>query len=1151
MAGNFGFLLGEWPELHEPARRAELAVFADPRAACFYARRCLELGVEWAFRVDGALVRPYDSSLSALLHAPSFKAATGPVWPKAQVIRELGNLAVHRARSVSSETAMRAVGELFQFCYWLARTYSRQGPPAPGLAFDPARVERVKYVTESSLEAMRGLQRELEARDAQLAAERAARERALAEAARRDEELERLRAEVAAAKAANAAVPDAHDYAEDATRDLIIDVLLAEAGWELTGANDREFEVAGMPTAAGVGFVDYVLWGDDGLPLAVIEAKRTGRDPVVGQQQAKLYADCVEARYARRPVIFYSNGYDTWLWDDASYPPRRVQGFYTKAALELMVQRRSTRGLLADADVAPGIAGRYYQVRAIKRIGEAFEADNERKALLVMATGAGKTRTVIGLVDMLMRAGWVKRVLFLADRIALVNQAANAFKAHLPDSPPVNLVTEKAVDGRVYVSTYPTMMGLIDSMSPDGRRRFGVDYFDLIVIDEAHRSVFAKYAAIFDYFDSLLVGLTATPKDEVDRSTYRLFDLEDGVPTDAYPLAEAVADGYLVPPRAVSVPLRFVREGISYDELSEDEKDQWDALDWDDSGDVPDRVEAEAVNTWLFNADTVDKVLAHVMTHGVKVAGGDRLAKTILFAKNQAHADFIAQRFDIAYPELKGAFARVISYRTEYAQSLIDDFSTPDKAPHLAISVDMLDTGIDIPEVANLVFFKLIRSKTKFWQMLGRGTRLCPDLFGPGADKAFFYLFDYCQNLEYFSQDLPPDQGNLSPSLGQRLFTARLDLIRAIDADAPGPVDHPVAGEADATVDPASDADVRRWAAHLLHRDVAAMNVDNFIVRPHRRLVDRFADPAAWHHLTDQDAADATATLAGLPTTIPADDEDARRFDLLILNLQLAQLRHEPAFTRLSEQVKTIAAALQTKAAIPMVAAQMPLILDLQTDPYWTDITAPLLEIARRRIRGLVAFIDRAQRHVVYTDFTDQLGAETPFLLPGLGTGASGSLEKFRAKTAAYLREHLDIDAVHKLHTNQPITADDVSALEQVLIAEGLGNADELARAADEAHGLGLFVRSIVGLDRQAARAAMADFAWIHNLNAAQIHFTTLVVDYLCRHGVMNPGSLYEAPFTDIAAQGPDELFTNDEVDTLIDRLEDVRHNAMAGMTSA
>jgi type I restriction enzyme R subunit len=648
---------------------------------------------------------------------------------------------------------------------------------------------------------------------------------------------------VAAAKLAATAQPDTHDYSEAETRDYFIDLLLKEAGWPLDQTRDREFAVAGMPNNDGRGFVDYVLWGDDGKPLGLVEAKRTRRDARAGQQQARLYADCLQRQFGQRPLIFFSNGYEHWLWDDTNYPPRAVQGFYKKAELELAIQRRASRKSLATAELNKDIVERYYQWRGIRRIAESFERDHDRKALLVQATGAGKTRTVIALCDLLMRCNRVKRVLFLADRVALVNQAVNAFKRHLPDASPVNLVSEKDAEGRVFVSTYPTMMGLIDE-TRNGQRRFGVGHFDLVIIDEAHRSVFQKYRAIFDYFDALLVGLTATPKDELDRNTYSLFDLENGVPTDAYSLAEAVHDGFLVPPQAVSVPLKFQREGIRYDELSEDDKEQWDALEWDEEGSVPDRVEAEAVNRWLFNKDTVDKVLQHLMTRGVTVAGGDRLGKTILFAKNQRHAEFIAERFNANYPHYKGEFARVITFRTEYAQSLIDSFAARDKTPHIAISVDMLDTGIDIPEVVNLVFFKLVRSKTKFWQMLGRGTRLCLDLFGPGQHKTFFYVFDYCQNLEYFSQDIPASEGALAEALGKRLFNARLELIGELDRKLAA-ADRHAAHEQRAIPHghPETDGEVRAQLAVLLQREVVAMNLDNFVVRPKRRIVEPVRHP--------------------------------------------------------------------------------------------------------------------------------------------------------------------------------------------------------------------------------------------------------------------------------------------------------------------
>src|SRR5262245_47069510 len=795
---QFAFLEREWADVFESALKAEAAVQADPRTACFYARRALELAVGWGYKHDAALRVPYQDNLSALIHDPSFKQAAGEaVFSKARVVNTLGNRAVHSHRPVPEADALAAVRELFHVAYWFARTYGRVGRPAPGLAFDPAALPRPAQAAKQTAEQLQALEARLRERDENLAA-------LLADKTALDQELKRLRAEIAKAKQAAAAQPDTHDYSEAETRDYFIDLLLKEAGWPLDQPRDREFEVAGMPNKEGKGFVDYVLWGDDGKPLGLVEAKRTRRDARVGQQQAKLYADCLERQFGQRPLIFYSNGYEHWLWDDTNYPPRAVQGFYKKRELELAIQRRGTRKPLATGEINPAIVERYYQTRGIRRIAEAFERDHDRKALVVMATGAGKTRTVIALADLLMRCNWGKRVLFLADRVALVNQAVNAFKRHLPDSSPVNLVTEKDAEGRVFVSTYPTMMGLIDE-ARDGQRRFSVGHFDLVVIDEAHRSVFQKYRAIFDYFDALLVGLTATPKDEVDRNTYSLFELETGVPTDVYSLEDAVNDRFLVPSKAVSVPLKFQREGIRYDQLSEEDKEQWDALEWSEDGEVPDRVEAEAVNKWLFNKDTVDKVLEHLMTRGQKVAGGDRLGKTIIFAKNQDHAEFIAERFNANYPHYKGEFARVIAFKTEYAQSLIDNFSQADKAPHIAISVDMLDTGIDVPEVVNLVFFKLVRSKTKFWQMIGRGTRLRPDLFGPGQPKEFFYIFDYCQNLEFFSQNPETTDGAVSASLGKQLFTSRLELISAIDRKLGMPTGH-----AEHVQEPAVSYDVDR-----------------------------------------------------------------------------------------------------------------------------------------------------------------------------------------------------------------------------------------------------------------------------------------------------------------------------------------------------
>lgn len=1147
---NFAFVAESWPQLHEAAARSESLVMDDPRGACFYARRALELAVRWLYEHDDSLELPYDDSLSALLHEPTFRNGIGPArFAKARLIKDIGNQAVHSHKPIRQYDALNAVRELFHFTFWLARTYARGARPADGLTFDQALIPPPGGAAPQSAAQLQALEAKLHEQDARLA-------ELLAERGARDDELARLRAEIATAKAKNAAVPDTHDYSEAETRKYLIDLLLREAGWPVDpsktgvhpGSVTCEYEVAGMLNVEGKGYVDYVLWGDDGRPLAVVEAKRTTKDPAVGKQQAKLYADCLEAQFGRRPVIFYTNGYEHRLWDDRTYPPRPVHGFQKKDELELLLLRRETRKPLADTPVNEQIVERYYQTRAIRRIGESFERDNVRKALVVMATGAGKTRTVIALSDLLMRCNWAKRVLFLADRVALVNQAVNAFKAHLPEASPVNLVTEKGKTGRVYVSTYPTMMGLIEER--DGEtRRFGPGHFDLIVIDEAHRSVYQKYRAIFDYFDSLLVGLTATPKDEIDKNTYSLFDLETGVPTDVYQLEDAVKDGYLVPPRPVSVPLKFQREGIRYDDLSEDDKDRWDALEWDEEQGVPDRVEAEAVNRWLFNIDTVDKVLEHLMTRGQRVAGGDRLGKTIIFAKNHAHAEFIGQRFDANYPEHKGHFARVIDFSVPYAQTLIDDFSNPDKAPHIAISVDMLDTGIDVPEVVNLVFFKLVRSKTKFWQMVGRGTRLRPDLFGPGQDKEFFYVFDYCGNLEFFSQDPATSGGSTTESLSTRLFKARLELIGALDTALPQTSGNgaggAATGEPKAYYGAAAEARaVRDDAAAVLHAGVAAMNPDNFIVRPQRQLVERFAAPERWATLTADDRAEAAEHLAGLPTTLESEGEEAKRFDLLLLRLQLALIHTEPAFERLRDQVRQIAGLLQDKGAIPQVHAAMATILDLQMDPWWQDVTVPMLERVRKELRLLVRFIEKRQRQPIYTDFVDQMGPESEVVLPG--TQGPVGFAKFRAKARQFLKAHEDHVAIQKLRRNKPLTATDLEELERMFVEAGVGAAEDVAQAAAECQGLGLFVRSLVGLDREAAKEALGAFLDGRTHRANQIEFATEVVDYLTEHGTMPVERLYEAPFTSYHPLGVEGVFPTDEVDQLIATLQEVRQRATA-----
>ncbi|MEV5592911.1 DEAD/DEAH box helicase family protein [Streptomyces sp. NPDC052496] len=1148
---NFDFLKASWPAFYQEARQAERFAHADPRASCFYSRRALELAVHWMYANDTSSLRePYRRDLAAHLHEASFKRLVGPaVATKMDLVRRLGNDAVHKAAPVPTATAFSALRELFHSLYWVARTYAARPElrPASALDFDTAAVPR-PLSPQARLKKQAELKAEAEADARRYKQQAEELKQALTENAARAREIVELRAQIEAAKQANSQIQDTHDYDEQATRDAFIDLLLKEAGWTV-GATDctTEHAITGMQTESGNGRADYVLWSDDGKPIAVVEAKRTRRDPRDGQQQAKLYADALEAAHNRRPVIFFTNGYETHIWDDGlGYPPRQISGFLTKEQLLWHIQQRALRRSLSTYPTDLSIAGRPYQLRAIKRVGETYDRERMRQALLVMATGTGKTRTTVALVDQLSKAGWVKNVLFLADREALVIQAMKAFKEHLPNTPVASLLDDKNASARVFVSTYQTMIRQIDLTDSAGRRRFGPGHFDLIVIDEAHRSVYAKYGEIFNYFDSLLLGLTATPKDEIDRNTYRLFQLENGVPTDSYGLDEAVVDGYLVPPRAVKVPLRIMERGIQYAELSEEERAEWDAKEWTEDGQVPDAVGRNDINKYVFNEDTVDKMLEVLVTKGHRVEGGDRLGKTIIFAKSNEHARFIEARYNANYPQGAGHTARVITYKETYRQSLIEDFSNPAKEPDIAISVDMLDTGIDVPEVVNLVFAKAVFSRTKFWQMIGRGTRLRPALFGPdqtdpGHAKKDFRVFDFCGNIDFFNSEIDSSEGRQTVSLAERLLAAQLDLLRSLDRrHQPDPA-------RDGGPDGISTEHAVRWAfAHRLNGVINGMSPDNFLVRPHRRAVEVYADFTTWHRIDDDAEAEIREKLIKLPSTYDpdADDqrEDAKRFDLIAFRLQLAALEGGKEYGKLRTKITEIAENLLDKVNIPAVAEQAALLEALAGDEWWQDATLPLLEDMRRRVRSLASLVDtKAKRKIVYTDFEDELGEITEAELRGLPVGTDE--QRFRQKARAYLLRHGDHPSVHKLRHAEQVTSEDLTALEEVFLAEGIASPEDL----DEVRGgtgLGPFLRGLCGLNPQAAQQAFAGFIGEGRLTPRQADFVMLIIDVVVRRGFLDNKDLYEGPFLDRAPGGPDDLFDDEQVDDLFAVFLNLRRTA-------
>lgn len=1130
-SSNFSFLSDQWSFLQEDAQRVESYALRDPRSAAFYARRTLELALKWLYDNDTKLDRPYEQNLASMLYEESFKKLVKRgLFTEIAAIHKLGNIAVHEDRAITPKLGSDVTGALFRFLGWVTRVYT-PGGANPG-NFDLALLPKADDTPQASSVALQKLQDALKAKDDAAAA-------AHEKLSQTEEEVAQLKAQLAElqnVKETNEKTIGADEYTEAETRKFIIDVMLIQAGWDPKDKSPQveEYEVQGMPKASGSkdgkGFVDYVLWGDDGKPVALVEAKKTAVDPTVGKQQAKLYADCLEQMHGQRPIIYYSNGYDTWLWDDTFYPPREVHGYATKDECQWRIHQRKDRQDLTKLQLNTKITDRYYSQEAAARVMEAFAEDRNRKALIAMATGSGKTRLAIAIVDMLMRGNWARRVLFLADRISLVNQAKREFNSHLPNVSVASLLDPKADDdARVVFSTYPTMMNCIDGSRRDQKGRFSAAHFDLVIIDEAHRSVYQKFGAIFDYFDSFLIGLTATPRGEVDRNTYRLFDLEDYQPTYAYELEQAVDDGFLVPPKALSVPLMFPREGIKYHDLSPEEQEEYEQQEsfYDpETGVMHEEIGSAALNQWLFNTDTVDQVLMHLMENGLKVEGGDKLGKTIVFAKNSKHAEFIVERFDKNYPKYAGSFCQKIDYSVKYAQSLIDDFKIPEQPPQIAVSVDMLDTGIDVPEVVNLVFFKLVRSRVKFWQMIGRGTRLCENLFGPGDDKEMFLVFDYCQNLDFFDENPDGYEGKPQPSIKQRIFHQRLGLKQGIEA-----------GELE-------DESLEAFASKLtdqLHQTVSGMDVDNFIIRKQREHVDAFKDRAKWDGLNESDVEILQSKIAGLPTA-DDDDEKSRRFDLLILNLQHAILVGSKAQIGYRDALIDIAADLEDKKSIPVVAAEMELILELQTEPYWEGVTLPMLESVRLRLRNLTKFIEpKGGREDVFTHFEDLIygdAVEFELIKP------DPRLKDYRGRVRRFIRQNQNHVTIRRLKNNEPINPKDLESLEQILFAEdGPIPQDEFEKIYGPDKPLGVFVRSITGLDQRAAKEAFAEFLQDGQFTSDQMSFVDEIINYVVRNGTIEPQILFETPFVNYNTKGVAGVFPK-RAEKIIEIIHSINQNA-------
>ena len=1149
---NFTFIKADFPQLYEDVVEAERLTFDSPKSAAILCRGTLENAINWLYENDRKLTRPWRSDLSTLMSEHCFSEQfNAKLLSELHLVRKIGNQAAHGTK-VNENDALASLKYLFRFLRHLAIYYGKSVPATQ--VFDEALIPRPvsdgKAVSASDdAKQLKKLQDNLEYKNRE--ARKA--EQEIAEQAKTNAQLkaqlEQAQAEFAAIKRAREKAVDLAtavplEISEAETRRRYIDLSLRECGWiNLRDGYELEYEVQGMPRStnpSGVGYVDYVLWGDDGLPLALVEAKRSMADARKGKHQAELYADCLQAMHGQRPVIFYSNGFDTYLWDDQFCAERAVQGFYSKDELQRLINRRTSRQDLREFKVNNDIAGRPYQLEAIARVAEnsvTQNASNElrgraRQSLLVMATGSGKTRTAAAIVDMFSKCNWVKRVLFLADRNALVTQAKKAFNEHLPNLSAIDLTEEKEDDGtRLVFSTYPTIMNRIDGLGDDESRFYGVGHFDLIIIDEAHRSVYQKYRAIFEYFDAMLIGLTATPKTEIDHNTYDLFGIEDDNPTFAYELDSAVREQYLVPPKALSVPLKFQREGIKYNQLSEAEKRQYEEKFGDPTvDDAPDEIANSALNSWLFNTNTVDQVLDYLMTHGIKVEGGDKLGKTIVFAKSHKHAIFIEERFNKNYPEYSGKFLRIIDNYESKAKSLLDTFTDKfeEHDPQIAVSVDMMDTGVDAPRVVNLVFFKLVRSTTKFWQMIGRGTRLCPDLFGPGEDKQHFVIFDFCENFEFFDVNKDGISGKLVKSLTRKIFEAKLEVALLIRDGADSSDDQRVLAE--------------RFIGEL-HQLIANLDHNRFVVKAKLRSVVEYSDLKRWQQISKGDMLEINTDLSGLVLPVTEDDEKARRLDVLILSYQLALLTGAASTDRYMGKIHAIATALLKKQNLDEIAAHVPLLKSLQTEAFWTAVNVNRLEEVRLALRELMKYLEADKQVDVTTEFLDTLDhnqISEHDLIP-----AYGKLQSYQDRVSSYVRKNKDHLVITKLKKNIPITETDIKTLESILFdGETIGTKqDYIDHYGDKP--LGEFIRGIVGLDIATAQEAFASFIQAGQLSADQMTFMTSIINYLSKNGVIEKKMLFEPPFTHQHDQGLLGVFDDADASKVIKLIEQVNRNAL------
>ncbi len=1116
---NFEMLREQWPELAILGGFAERYAHADPSSALIKLRTFTEHLVEGIYRIHN-LALPYQRNLFDLLGEESFKDTVPKVvLDKLHQIRLDGNKAAHGDR-IDSETALGSLREAWELGWWYFAAYGG-GRPEDQPAYQAPPPEdtkaRLKKEKKAALEKLASQEAQLQELLQQMEALRAKAEKA-----------ERTEAELLAFKQAGRQAADALKFDEATTRKRLINKQLVAAGWNVDPNNGntaevwQEVNVPHQPTETGIGYADYVLWSDAGKPLAVIEAKKTAVSAEKGRTQARLYADGLEKEHGLRPVIFYTNGFDISIWDDAQeYPPRSLFGFYSKDSLEYLVRQREIKQPLTKAEPKEEIIGaRIYQIEAIQKVCEQFTAKH-RKALIVQATGTGKTRVAVALADMLSRTNWGQRILFLCDRLELRKQAKKVFGEFM--SAPLTYVTAKTAQDRnkrIYLATYPAMMKIFQT--------FDTGFFDLIIADESHRSIYNRYRDLFKWFDCLQVGLTATPVDKINRNTFKLFDCQDKNPTAYYSIEQAVEEKYLVPYEVYTHTTGFLREGIRFAQLTEEQREELE-----DAGENPEafNYDSKDIDKKIFNRDTNREIIRNLMEHGIRDGAGQRPGKTIVFARNHHHAVMLAQVFDELYPQYGGKFCQVIDNYDPRAEQLIDDFKEPDNLLTIAVSVDMLDTGIDVPEVVNLVFAKPVFSWVKFWQMIGRGTRLRPNLFGPGKDKKNFRIFDHWGNFERFEVERPEADPAPSKSVMQLVFEARIHLAETALAKA--------------------DLDTVKATVELIRKDINTLPDDTIAVRERWKAKTAILAKGVLDQFAPATAAALKNDIAPLMQWVfTRDHNDAYGFDLLTTNAQIELLRDSGRLADFRDQTQDRVSGLLMH--LNPVQARAELIKKVLSSQFWEHVDVAALEEARQGLRGIMHHRQKPTgagllppKTIDVTDGDVRLDRRTSNV-------RSIDMQLYRQMVEETLVKLFDTSpALRKIRRGDPVSKKDLESLISLTLTQNPDVNLELLREffPESAPPLDFIIRTIIGMEPEAVEERFADFARRFAENSRQTHFLRLLKNHIQKYGVITVDRLYEEPFITIASDGPDGVFHDDaQIDELINIIQTFQPQAGASI---